>query len=56
MTEDTTEAGTYTGSYTVTDVVVDGTYDLTVTIGAGSDSKTDAGDRQNCTDHCFGGL
>merc|ERR1711964_848708 len=42
MTEDTTEAGTYTGSYTVTDVVVDGTYDVTVTIGAGSDSKTDA--------------
>jgi len=42
MTEDTTEAGTYTGSYTVTDVVVDGTYDVTVTIGAGSDSKTEA--------------
>merc|ERR1711964_654217 len=35
-------AGTYTGSYTVTDVVVDGTYDVTVTIGAGSDSKTEA--------------
>ena len=42
MTEDTTEAGTYTGSYVVTDVVVDGTYDVTVTIGAGSESKTDA--------------
>merc|ERR1712098_902577 len=40
MTESTTEAGTYSGSYTVTDVVADGSYDVTVTIGAGSDSKT----------------
>merc|ERR1711958_40394 len=40
MTESTTEAGTYSGSYTVTDVVTDGSYDVTVTIGAGSDSKT----------------
>ena len=35
----TEEAGTYTGSYTATSAVVDGSYDGTVTIGAGSDSS-----------------
>jgi hypothetical protein len=35
----TEEAGTYTGSYTATSAVADGSYDVTVTIGAGSDSS-----------------
>jgi len=40
MTESTTEAGTYTG-VTETDFsgIADGSYDVTVTIGAGSESK-----------------